>query len=64
MCRELKFVALWKPKGWVGEGDGREIQEEGDICMLMDYSCRCMAETHIILQNNYPPIKKKETDTE
>ena len=39
MCRELKFVALWKPKGWVGEGDGREIQEEGDICMLMDYSC-------------------------
>ena len=26
-------------EGWDGEGDGREIQKEGDICIPMAYSC-------------------------
>ena len=26
-------------KGWDGEGDGREVQNGGDICTPMAYSC-------------------------
>ena len=26
-------------EGWDGAGDGREVQEEGDICILMADSC-------------------------
>ena len=26
-------------EGWCGEGDGREVQEEGDIHILMADSC-------------------------
>ena len=26
-------------EGWDGEGDGREIQKEGDICIPMADSC-------------------------
>ena len=26
-------------EGWDGAGDGREVQEEGDICVLMADSC-------------------------
>ena len=44
--RELA-VCLRKPKqglcvnleGWNGEGDGREAQKGGDICILMVDSC-------------------------
>ena len=25
--------------GWDGEGDGREVQKGGDICILMADSC-------------------------
>ena len=40
-------VCLRKPKqglcinleGWDGEGDGREVQKGGDICILMADSC-------------------------
>ena len=40
-------VCLWEPKqglcinleGWDGEGDGKEIQEGGDICIPMADSC-------------------------
>ena len=28
------------------EGKGREVQEEGDICMIMADRCCCMAETN------------------
>jgi len=40
-------------------GMGREVQEGGDICMLMAASCLCMAEAITILGSNYPPIKIK-----
>ena len=26
-------------EGWAGEGDGREVQERGDICIPMADSC-------------------------
>ena len=32
-------------EGWVGEGGGKEAQEEGDVCIPMADSCCCMAET-------------------
>ena len=35
-------------EGWDGMGDEREVQEGGDRCIPMAYSCRCMAETNII----------------
>ena len=34
---------------WEGWGGGREVQEEGDICILTAYSCCCMAETNTTL---------------
>ena len=36
-------------EGWNGEEDGREIQEEGNICILITDLHRCMAETDITL---------------
>ena len=41
----------------MGGGDGREVQEGGDIYIPMADSYPCMAETNIILKSNYPPIK-------
>ena len=43
-------TALWQPRG-VGCG-GREVQEGGDICILMADSYWCMAETSTILESN------------
>ena len=40
-------------------GDGREVQEGGDMCISMVDSCCCMAETNTTLQSNYLPIKNK-----
>ena len=56
-CRALKSGVLWHPRGvkW----GGREVQEEGNICIPMADSCWYMAETNIILQSNYLPIKNK-----
>ena len=34
---------------WNGEEDGREVQEEGDMCTAMVDSYRCMTETNAIL---------------
>ena len=31
-----------------GEGDGREVQEGGDVCIPMADSCCCMAEANTI----------------
>ena len=31
--------ALYQPSGWGGEGDGREVQEGGGICIPMADSC-------------------------
>ena len=37
--RELKQGLCIKLEGWGGEADGREVQEGGDICILMADSC-------------------------
>ena len=41
-------------------GDGREIQERGDICICVTDSLCGTAETNTILESNYTPIKRKE----
>ena len=42
-------------------GDGREIQERGDICICVTDSLCGTAETNTILESNYTPIKKKNS---
>ena len=37
--RKLKQVLCIKLEGWDGEGDGREVQKGGDICIPMVDSC-------------------------
>ena len=37
--RKLKQGCCIKLDGWVQEGDGREVQKGGDICILMADSC-------------------------
>ena len=37
--RELKQGLCINLEGWNGEGDGKEVQEGGDICTLMADSC-------------------------
>ena len=41
MAQETQTWALYQPKGvgWGGEGDGREFQKVGDICIPMADSC-------------------------
>ena len=40
MClRELKLLPDDSLVGWDGVGGGREVQEEGDICIAMVDSC-------------------------
>ena len=36
-------------EGWDGEGDGREVQEGGDICISMTDSCSGLTENNKIL---------------
>ena len=38
---------LWSPRG-VG-WEGMEVQEGGNICIIMGHSCCCMAETNTAL---------------
>ena len=33
MAQETQTGAPYQPKGWDGEGNGREVQKGGDICM-------------------------------
>ena len=37
MAQETQTGALYQPTevGWGGEGDGREVQKGGDICISM-----------------------------
>ena len=35
MAQELKQELCINLEGWDGEGDGREFQKGGDICILM-----------------------------
>ena len=37
--RKLKQLFYINLEGWDGEGDGREVQKRGDICMPMADSC-------------------------
>ena len=37
--RKLKQGLCINLAGWDGEGDGREVQKEGDICIPMADSC-------------------------
>ena len=37
--RKLKHGLCINLEGWDGEGDGREIQKGGDICIPMADSC-------------------------
>ena len=47
--RELKQGLCDNLAGWDGEGDGREVQEVGDIGVSMAGSYWCMTENHKIL---------------
>ena len=37
--RKLKQGLCINLEGWDGEGDGREVQKGGDICIPRAYSC-------------------------
>ena len=39
MTQGTQTGVLWQPKGWDGEGGGREVQEGGDICIPLADSC-------------------------
>ena len=46
-------------EGWDGLGNGKEVQQGGNTCVLTADSCCCMAEANTALQSNYPSIKNK-----
>ena len=46
--RKLKERLHINLEGWDGEGDGREVQEGGDICMPMADSCCSLTENKIL----------------
>ena len=39
MAQETQTGALYQPRGWDREGDGREVQKGGNICIPMTDSC-------------------------
>ena len=39
MDQETQRGALFNLEGWDGEGDGKEVQKGGDICIPMADSC-------------------------
>ena len=43
---------------WDREGDGREIQKGGDICIPMADSCCGLTKNNKILYSNYPSINR------
>ena len=47
--RKLKQGLCINLEGWDGEGDGREIQKEGGICIPMADSCCSLTENSKIL---------------
>ena len=47
--RELKQRLCDNLEGWDGEGDGREVQEGGDLGGPMADSCCCMTQNYKIL---------------
>ena len=47
--RKLKQGLCINLVGWNGEGDGRDVQEGGDICISVADSCCCLIENNKIL---------------
>ena len=47
--RKLKQGLCINLEDWDGEGDGKEFQKGGDICIPMADSSGCLAETNTIL---------------
>ena len=47
--RELKQGLCNNLEGWDGEGDGREFEEGGDLCIPMADSCWGLTENNKIL---------------
>ena len=47
--RELKQGLCDNLEVWDGKGDGREVQERGDMGLPMADSCGCITENHKIL---------------
>ena len=47
--RKLKQGFCVKLEGWNGQGDGREVQKEEDICIPMADSCGGLTENSKIL---------------
>ena len=39
MTQETQTGALYQPRGVDGEGDGKEVQKGGDMCIPMADSC-------------------------
>ena len=39
MSQGTQTGALYQPRVWDGEGDGRKVQERRDICVPMADSC-------------------------
>ena len=56
--RKLKQGLCINLEGWDGEGDGREVQKVGDICIPMADSCWHLTKYNKTLWSNYPSIKK------
>ena len=56
--RKLKQGLCINLEVWGGEGDGREVQEGGDICIPMADPCGGLTENNKILLSNFPSIKK------
>ena len=49
MTQETQMGLCINLEGWDGEGDGREVQKGGDICIPMADSCCGLAENSKIL---------------
>ena len=49
MAQETQTGVLYQPRGVGGEGDGREVQKGGDICIPMADSCWGLTENSKIL---------------
>ena len=49
MVQETQTGALYQPRGVDGEEDGRDGQEEGDICILIADSCLGLIQNNKIL---------------
>ena len=49
MAQETQIGVLYQPRQMQCEGDGREFQKGGDICIPMADSCSILTENNKIL---------------